>query len=296
MVSAAPRFTFPSTPFPARHSRPALSLARGCLVAVAVFGAAAPSFAQSAGSDPTAVPSVAEPSCGGGGHCGSSRLAGTPVEVKQVRSRLCRGRLCQSQKYVVRMLVTNVAYEKEVEADLVLSNPGRYVAEPAHFVASLPGNKELWEATLTTPAGADDCPSEIGLLYGRIRAGDGAFVTEPSGPVRGCGFFATDPVALDRNPSRRAFDYGLVQVQDLAYEKKVTVVYSTDGWATTQTKAAHFERGTNANGFQEWRFDFTAEELAAPHLAYAIAYEVAGNTYWDNNFGRNYTNDDLPLP
>ena len=43
----------------------------------------------------------------------------------------------------------------------------------------------------------------------------------------------------------------------------------------------------NAAGFEEWTFGLDVG--SATSVEYAIAYTADGQTYWDNNFGDNYT-------
>jgi hypothetical protein len=80
---------------------------------------------------------------------------------------------------------------------------------------------------------------------------------------------------------------GYVWVQNLAYEKKVTIVYTTDNWASTQTVAAGYYGGPDPNGFEQWSFSFSAPTSPGT-LELTIAYDVAGTTYWDSDFGYNY--------
>ncbi|MGC4001377.1 MAG: carbohydrate-binding protein [Anaeromyxobacter sp.] len=97
--------------------------------------------------------------------------------------------------------------------------------------------------------------------------------------------------------------YGNVLVRNLAHAKAVTVVYSTDGWATTRTVSATFDGAhqyayggsisyPTVSGTEAWSFNATAP-AGTRRIEYAVAYTVAGRTYWDNNNGANYA---LALP
>lgn len=101
---------------------------------------------------------------------------------------------------------------------------------------------------------------------------------------------------------------GYVTVRNLAPAKQVKVVYTTDGWATTQTASANYSpafwtafytagfpptaiskvANPNAYGVEEWTYSLPVGATAT-QLHYAISYTVNGQTYWDNNFGRNYS-------
>jgi hypothetical protein len=75
-------------------------------------------------------------------------------------------------------------------------------------------------------------------------------------------------------------------LKNLAYDKQLALVYSTDGWNTVQSADAFFGRSTYDNQ-EYWRFN-----LAIPNpgddIRFAIRYDVAGETHWDNNLGRDY--------
>lgn len=84
-----------------------------------------------------------------------------------------------------------------------------------------------------------------------------------------------------------AFQFlGSVLVKNLAYSKKVTIVYTTDGWATTRTLDASYQSAFQG-GYDRWTFFQMAWQ--GDSFEFAVSYEVAGKTYWDNNDGRNYT-------
>ncbi|WP_218109750.1 CBM21 domain-containing protein [Oligoflexus tunisiensis] len=79
--------------------------------------------------------------------------------------------------------------------------------------------------------------------------------------------------------------FGIIEVKNLAFEKVVEVAYKTP-WTGTEwiTTKATYHAPAN-DGYEAWAF-----EAAGPVEAFAIAYSVAGTTYWDNNQGQNYQN------
>lgn len=92
--------------------------------------------------------------------------------------------------------------------------------------------------------------------------------------------------------------YGTVLVRNLAYHKNVKIVYTTDNWATTRTADCRFSGDgyysygnhveyPNVHGVENWSFNISLESNVTD-IAYAIAYDVDGETYWDNNMGENY--------
>lgn len=77
-----------------------------------------------------------------------------------------------------------------------------------------------------------------------------------------------------------------VVLKNLAYEKQVALVYSTDGWQTVHEANAAFSR-TNVGGLEVWR-STTALPAQTPQVEFAIRYVVDGQARWDNNLGRNH--------
>jgi hypothetical protein len=74
-------------------------------------------------------------------------------------------------------------------------------------------------------------------------------------------------------------------VQNLAFDKEVGVVFTTDNWATVHTAYCSYNRNMSS-GVEVWAV--TVPIGAATDVWFAIFYRVAGNEYWDNNFSRNY--------
>lgn len=90
---------------------------------------------------------------------------------------------------------------------------------------------------------------------------------------------------------------GSIWVKNLASEKKVTAVYTIDGWVTVKTAPATFSLRENANGFEHWHYTFPQEDARAPRIEFAVAYEVLWQTTRDNNYGRNFViTNGVPLP
>lgn len=72
-------------------------------------------------------------------------------------------------------------------------------------------------------------------------------------------------------------------VKNIDYTKKVGVRYTTDNWATYHdVNASYFQSLTGAD-----QFSFPSEVPTG--AKFAAYYTVDGVTYWDNNFGSDYT-------
>jgi hypothetical protein len=90
-----------------------------------------------------------------------------------------------------------------------------------------------------------------------------------------------------------------VDVRNIAYAKNVSVVYSTDGWKTVQTVPLSFDSlfainnvtflvNPNRFGIERWNALIVTAPSTQKYVQFAVSYTVNGQTYWDNNFGKNY--------
>lgn len=86
--------------------------------------------------------------------------------------------------------------------------------------------------------------------------------------------------------------YGNIQLVNLGYQKDVKVRYTTDNWATYQEAPATYQSSIETpysdQDIEEWTF-WVDIGYAATEVKFAISYTVNGKTYWDNNFGANYS-------
>ncbi len=86
-------------------------------------------------------------------------------------------------------------------------------------------------------------------------------------------------------PSRRYYrDWGYwvdLSVKNLAFEKRVGIVWTIDGWKTTNTTYAQYE-GRLDGTHERWGVDLTGRTFSgdAPTLEYAAFAAMNGTTYW----------------
>lgn len=85
--------------------------------------------------------------------------------------------------------------------------------------------------------------------------------------------------------SFQSFFSGDVLVENLAYDKKVTIVTRINGDKWLELKANYEE--TLANGLERWSFKEANIYIDAEYQ-FAIKYEVDGQTFWDNNSNADY--------
>lgn len=96
---------------------------------------------------------------------------------------------------------------------------------------------------------------------------------------------------------------GSVAVRNLAFEKSVTARCTFDGWVSyvnvraVYARSERVDRGRSHGGLLEFDvFEFSVNLPVRwrticgerPRVELAIRYDVAGNTFWDNNNGQNY--------
>ncbi|KAM5194219.1 protein phosphatase 1 regulatory subunit 3E [Mantella aurantiaca] len=104
-------------------------------------------------------------------------------------------------------------------------------------------------------------------------------------------------VCLQNMRCESCFLWGSVRVLDLAYEKRVTVRYTLDGWLTYQeTHALYAARlchgGAGHPGTDLFTFRLPLPPRDQPQLStlqFAICYQVGDEEFWDNNKGKNYS-------
>ena len=205
------------------------------------------------------------------------------------------------------VLVANLGYQKQVYIHQQLWD-GSWSDFPLSYSRPASNGEEVWTGIYVPPLVSGAYPTwdlhfavkyvVNGQTYWDNNGGANYNIARDSGTTLG------GATVYNGNYTPTAFisiltTYpGWVTVANLAYAKQVTVVYSTDNWATTQTTAASYSPsfwssyGSNAAnpnqyGFEDWAFSLNVGNAAS--VSYAISYTVNGQTYWDNNFGQNYT-------
>ena len=81
--------------------------------------------------------------------------------------------------------------------------------------------------------------------------------------------------------------WGRVQVNNVAFEKKIFIRWSQDNWETFSEQPACFE--LSATDLRKDSFTFEIERPEASEtIELAVRYCVYDEEYWDNNDGTNY--------
>jgi Carbohydrate/starch-binding module (family 21) len=83
-----------------------------------------------------------------------------------------------------------------------------------------------------------------------------------------------------------------VAVKNLDFTKQVGVVYTPNNWTTVQIGLGMFQRQYQPSLLpaqaQVESWEIHASVSASP-VQFAVFYTVKGTTFWDNNFGGNFT-------
>jgi hypothetical protein len=79
-------------------------------------------------------------------------------------------------------------------------------------------------------------------------------------------------------------------VRNLGFVKDVKVVYTTNNWVTSSTAPLSFNSIENNNATTDYELWIASVIIPkTDKVTYALSYTVNGQTYWDSNFGKNYT-------
>lgn len=242
--------------------------------------------------------------------------AAAPVEVLKAHN-YTMSRYGQSTQYLgATVSVDNLAYSKVVEI-VYRDSDNQWKAVPATYRHGSGNNKEVWEAGWTrTTAGASPVPAinlEFAVKYQvngqtywdnnsgqnhKVNLNTGEYVTKQvvSEYARANKPYAANGVSYPGNL------YVSALAKNLSGAQEVKIHYSYNNWATTHVQSASslssrtygyaYLTYPNANGVKFWQLNSNSavhQNTTASQVKYAISYKVNGVTYWDNNYGLNYT-------
>lgn len=206
------------------------------------------------------------------------------------------------------VLVANLAFSKQVHIHYKKTD-GTWGNFPLAYNRPASAGKEVWSAYFSNTASQSDLsgatePIEFavkyqvnGATYWDNNGGANYKIKQDGGTILvGTNVYnATySPTVANTNTVS-----GYVTVKNIAPTKSVQVHFTTNNWATVQIANATFNPSfwsggyssapnPNTYGFEEWSYALPVGNTAT-QVKYAIKYTVNGVTYWDNNFGQNYT-------
>ena len=245
---------------------------------------------------------------------GSSRLAyGDQVKLvkaKDTRNYICRYGSCasyQMREYIVE--IANIDYHKNVVVHQELAN-GQWEDIPLVYSNTTDTGTEIWKTiTVKTIYGNNPTPTTAygemiavkyevnGQTYWDNNYGDNYFIANYNRHANSTFLFLNEDYAIAQSNAsfysyaNTSFVSVIADVKNIAFAKEVKIVYSTDNWATTNEYYLSFDASNyivnDSTNYERWSASFSVP--LATSISYALSYKVDGVTYWDNNFGENYT-------
>ncbi len=236
--------------------------------------------------------------------------SGVPaVELYYAETRttynLSYGRFGRMPVYVE---VENLGYHKSVELHYSI-NGGEWKMANCEYQSSLANNREKWFTQLSLYAYSGDYPimdirfalkyTVNGITYWDNNQGRDYFVTTRRMLTGG----SYPTFVLGKSSNIKLLNAGYLTnsqgntifqaeavLKNLAYNKNVSLVYTTDGWTNILVKNFSY-KSTTAGGDEIWAADFIVSQTIATtprNINFAVSYDVNGQSYWDNNENRNY--------
>lgn len=197
-----------------------------------------------------------------------------------------------------RVLVENLAFDKRVQ---ILGHDvftGLWNFHPCNFSSSVARNGEIWAAHVGSSP-IDQFVAEyeaLGNVFWDNNSGFNYLLdTHAAQSTDGIGSGVVNPnvlvVAQQLDGSGNlVID---VLIKNLAFAKNVGAVYTTDNWSTSHSTFGGFQQGFPPFGSPH-QLNAELWAIRAPvgigkHGQFAVFYGVNDGTFWDNNFGANYS-------
>lgn len=195
--------------------------------------------------------------------------------------------------------VKNAAYDKTVMVHHQLTN-GQWTNLAARFVREAGDGFEIWEAgyssmntTLLTDRFVVFCTVN-GQTWWDNNGGADFFLRHGDGVLLGSGIGVLANTFYFSSYSGNAVVN--IDVKNIAYNKSVELVYTTDNWLSAGVVQAQYQYGytygysyvtcPNQAGFERWVATVPVSD--GNNFKYFLKYTVNGQEYFDNNYGRDY--------
>jgi len=201
--------------------------------------------------------------------------------------------------------VANVAYNKSVRVHYTVAGAG-WTAADAVYLGTAPSGREYWSfetiAFVTTKQVLQ--PEEIrfaveyqaaGQTWWDNNGGQDYSIITPKGVGYGpsmilgsanLGLVSASTVRNGWPAYANSFSTQII-VKNLSYHKNIKVLATVDGWQSSFPMQATY-LSTLENGLELWEAR-TLIALNVEEVEFALSYTGNGQTWWDNNFGQNYT-------
>ena len=211
------------------------------------------------------------------------------------------------------MLLDNLCHDKQVDV-VWAGEDGVQHTLPATYHSTVDQTREYWQANAAfEPEPDQSLPGNVHFTL-RYRAQGAEYRADNSG-LPYCSE-ADSGIMLARDI--HVMNFGFATVLEggqrtvpvsvavrASKNAKVTLHWTTDDWKTTHTTPCQFRRNywdatakSNARNPNQYAVQVWGGMLKVDHayrLQYCIACESEGQLAWDNNFGRNYRINRVPL-
>lgn len=215
-----------------------------------------------------------------------------------------RGLRAWSREFTVK--VKNLAYDKKVSIYHETVN-GDWVEIPLTYNRSISDEYEIWDG-FTNDRWDKVYDDEFvvkyevnGTTYWDNNAGNNYVMDEASGALFGDPDLAVSIKSIGFFPiyeGKKRFSI-VADVKNIAPEKDLQVVYTTDKWNTFSSVPFEFKTfysngynyaipNPNPYGIERWS-TYVDLDGSVEEVEYAVVYKVNGQEYWDNNYTNNYT-------
>lgn len=113
-------------------------------------------------------------------------------------------------------------------------------------------------------------------------------------------FTAVNMISLENIQLNAQIVEGNVAIKNLAFEKNVSIRYTTDNWVTIKETPLQFHSiishsFTDYIGIDRFKFELNLDEIFSKNdhatlakIEFVLRYQVEGNEYWDNNDSMNH--------
>ncbi len=194
-----------------------------------------------------------------------------------------------SATYKIR--VDNIAYDKEVGIWGRNAGTGDWEFAAATNQESVSGNKEIWSVTNSTVVDLFTVRYTVNGVTHWDNNNSNNYALEAYSSTRMIGVpnVIFGGGRIDTTADTAEITIG---VKNLAYHKVVGIVYTLDDWATNDVVNATYSHGNLPDSHpgqpeaETWQLSVPL--VGASRIEFAIFYEVDGNTYWNNNYQRNF--------
>ncbi len=195
----------------------------------------------------------------------------------------------------ISVLVQNLAYTKVVGLWGHNSITGTWGFTPCSYNSSVAGNLEIWQCIIgEAPDQFDVEYQALGNIYWDNNSGynysavPGVAPYEPQNVVLGVPNVLRSFSTVDSTGNLRVSVY----VKNIAYDKKVGMLYTTNNWHSFQYAWGIYSQSffptSTPHQLNAEQWDIVAPIGVGATGQFAVFYAVSGTTYWDNNFGLNY--------